>query len=112
MRICVLCAFLFFCGRIQAKLKLLARQAHPPALSISSCPAPPPAVHVNGWMFSLEAVVDARVSGVREIGWRCNNDGIDIVSSQNVMVENCFLRSADDAISVKGLDPGVSPSPT
>ena len=59
-------------------------------------------MHVNGWMFELESVVGARVSGVREIGWRCNNDGIDIVSSQDVLVEDCFLRSADDAIAVKG----------
>ena len=108
---CVVCIFIFL--RSDPSQVEAARAAgSPPALSLSSCPAPPPAVHVNGWMFSLEAVVDARVSGVREIGWRCNNDGIDIVSSQNVMVENCFLRSADDAISVKGLDPGVSPSPT
>jgi hypothetical protein len=62
-------------------------------------------MHVNGWMFELESVVGARVSGIREIGWRCNNDGIDIVSSQDVVVEGCFIRSADDAIAVKGLNP-------
>jgi hypothetical protein len=39
-----------------------------------------------------------------QTGWRCNNDGIDIVSSQDIVVENCFIRSADDAIAVKGLD--------
>ena len=61
-------------------------------------------MHVNGWMFELESVKGARVSGIREIGWRCNNDGIDIVSSQDVVVEGCFIRSADDAIAVKGLN--------
>lgn len=41
--------------------------------------------------------------GIKEFGWRCNNDGIDIVSSQDVIVENVFIRSADDAIAVKGV---------
>jgi polygalacturonase len=44
------------------------------------------------------------VSGLKELGWRCNNDGIDIVSSADVVVERCFIRSADDAIAIKGLD--------
>ena len=56
------------------------------------------------WMFKLESVTGALVSGIRKLGWRCNNDGIDIVSSQDVTVENCFIRSADDAIAVKGMD--------
>jgi polygalacturonase len=48
------------------------------------------------------------VIGIRELGWRCNNDGVDIVSSQDVVVEGCFIRSADDAIAVKGLVPAVN----
>lgn len=58
-------------------------------------------MHVNGWMLKLESVVGAHVSGTREIGWRCNNDGVDVVSSHNVVVENAFIRSCDDAIAVK-----------
>jgi hypothetical protein len=62
-------------------------------------------MHVTSWMVRLQGVSNARVRGIRELGWRCNNDGVDIVSSQGVVVEGCFIRSADDAIAVKGLDP-------
>lgn len=65
-------------------------------------------MHVTSWMLVLESVVGARVSGIRELGWRCNNDGIDIVSSQDVLVEGCFIRSADDAIAVKGMVPTMA----
>lgn len=65
-------------------------------------------MHVTSWMLVLNSVVGARVIGIRELGWRCNNDGVDIVSSQDVVVEGCFIRSADDAIAVKGLVPAVN----
>jgi polygalacturonase len=61
-------------------------------------------MHVSSWMIHLESNVGVHVHGIKEFGWRCNNDGIDIVSSQDVLVENVFIRSADDAIAVKGLD--------
>ena len=32
-----------------------------------------------------------------------STDGIDIINSQDCTFENCFLRSADDAIAIKGL---------
>ena len=48
-------------------------------------------IHVNGWMFKLMSVVGARVRGIREIGWRCNNDGIDIVSSQVCVAPSCYV---------------------
>ena len=62
-------------------------------------------VHATSWLVRLVGVARARVRGIRELGWRCNNDGVDIVSSQDVVVERSFIRSADDAIAVKGLDP-------
>ena len=61
-------------------------------------------MHVTSWMVKLQGVRGAVVRGIKELGWRCNNDGVDIVSSQQVVVEECFIRSADDAIAVKGLD--------
>eukprot|EP01043_Picozoa_sp_COSAG02_P061478 COSAG02_NODE_8276_length_2634_cov_1.256016_3_plen_364_part_00 len=42
-------------------------------------------MHVTSWMLVLNSVIGARVNGIRELGWRCNNDGVDIVSSQDVV---------------------------
>lgn len=36
--------------------------------------------------------------------WRYNADGIDIVNPQNINIENSFIHSFDDTISVKGID--------
>ncbi|MFA6815007.1 MAG: glycosyl hydrolase family 28 protein [Lentisphaeria bacterium] len=33
--------------------------------------------------------------------WRYNSDGIDICTSENVLVQNCFVRSFDDCLVVR-----------
>ncbi len=44
-----------------------------------------------------------RISDIKEIGfWRYNSDGIDIINSQDVTVERCFVRSFDDSLVIKG----------
>ncbi|NOY82408.1 MAG: hypothetical protein GXP31_15520 [Kiritimatiellaeota bacterium] len=56
------------------------------------------------WCCSLFGCRDATISNVKLIGlWRYNADGIDICNSQNVTVRDCFVRSYDDAIVLKGL---------
>lgn len=35
------------------------------------------------------------------------NDGIDLSSTQNVLVEQSFIRSNDDAVAIKGRNPAV-----
>jgi hypothetical protein len=78
-------------------------------------------------MIYLKGVKDARISGIilrdpqewavrpqhcegveidnlKLIGfWRYNADGIDVVSSRNVTIRNCFVRAFDDNIVIKGL---------
>lgn len=43
------------------------------------------------------------IDNVKIIGqWRYNSDGIDICTSKNVTVRNCFVRSFDDCIVARG----------
>lgn len=45
------------------------------------------------------------ISTVKIIGcWRYNSDGIDMHNCEDVLIDNCFLRTFDDSICVKGFD--------
>jgi polygalacturonase len=48
---------------------------------------------------------DVTITNLKVIGlWRYNSDGIDICNSQHVLVQDCFVRSFDDSLVVKGYD--------
>ena len=48
---------------------------------------------------------DLEISNVKIIGsWRYNADGIDMHNCERVHVADCFVRTYDDAICVKGFD--------
>lgn len=45
------------------------------------------------------------ISNVKIIGcWRYNSDGIDMHNCEDVLIDNCFLRTFDDSICIKGFD--------
>ena len=45
------------------------------------------------------------ISGVKIIGcWRYNSDGIDMHNCEDVLIEDCFIRTFDDSVCVKGFD--------
>jgi hypothetical protein len=57
------------------------------------------------WCCSLFGCRQATIQNVKLIGlWRYNSDGIDICNSENVTVRDCFVRSYDDSLVVKGLN--------
>eukprot|EP00037_Helgoeca_nana_P015220 m.142361 g.142361 ORF g.142361 m.142361 type:complete len:508 (+) comp22918_c0_seq1:117-1640(+) len=65
-------------------------------------------VHSSSWNIRLQSLTDVVVRDANIIGWRCWNDGIDIVPSQRVLVERMFIRSDDDCIAIKGMDPTMN----
>ncbi len=51
------------------------------------------------------ACIDLTIRNIKIIGcWRFNSDGIDMHNCENVLIENCFIRTFDDCICVKGFD--------
>lgn len=53
------------------------------------------------WVNHLIYTDNATVRGVRVDSHYANNDGIDIDSSRNVIIENCHFRTGDDSIVIK-----------
>ena len=56
------------------------------------------------WTLAMFESKNVAIDNVKLIGhWRYNSDGIDIVNSQDVTVNNCFIRAFDDCIALKGV---------
>ena len=61
-------------------------------------------IEPTAWMVVLGACQDVVVRNLRELGAVGGTDGVDIVGSKRIRVENCFCRNGDDCIVVKSLD--------
>ncbi len=57
------------------------------------------------WVAGMFGSRDITIRNIKEICRRENSDGVDICNSQNVLVENSFLRNNDDEICVKTTSP-------
>ena len=60
-----------------------------------------------GWGLSFHQCVDMHLSQLdifNRAYW--NNDGIDLTDCKNVLIENCYVNSADDGICLKSYNPG------
>ncbi|GHT45045.1 hypothetical protein AGMMS49965_21660 [Bacteroidia bacterium] len=57
------------------------------------------------WTIPLTACENAEVRDVKIVGDADWDDGIDVVGSKNITVDNCFIRTKDDCVAVKsGVD--------
>ena len=57
------------------------------------------------WCVNLFGCYDVDINDIKVFGqWRYNTDGIDVVNCQNVFIENSFIHSFDDTITIKGID--------
>lgn len=58
------------------------------------------------WNLRISGCENVYIENVKIFGVDANNDGIDICGSRHVKVTNCFIRSTDDCLAVKGYDTG------
>ncbi|MBD3240065.1 MAG: hypothetical protein GF331_05725 [Chitinivibrionales bacterium] len=58
-------------------------------------------VGTPSWTIVLHRCRDCRISDVKQIGWLVGSDGVDVVASHDVLIENCCLRNNDDCVVVK-----------
>lgn len=56
------------------------------------------------WTMPIQSSDTIHVDNIKIIGWRGNSDGVDISNSRDVLVENCFMRTLDDAVVVKSFE--------
>lgn len=54
-----------------------------------------------GWTVVPVKTDDVLINNVKIVGWRDNDDGVDIVGCHNLTVSRSFLRTKDDCIAVK-----------
>lgn len=62
-------------------------------------------VNAPGRSLNITGCDHMEVDCISVYGYRENSDGIDIVSSMDVRVHDCFLRTGDDAAVVKAMMP-------
>ncbi len=57
------------------------------------------------WCVNVFRCTDVHIKDLHVFGqWRYNTDGIDVVNSKRIHIENSFVHSFDDTIVLKGLD--------
>ena len=60
-------------------------------------------VNVPAWTVGIFGCKGVEVDNAKLYGYRENSDGIDIVSTENVFIHDCFIRTGDDAVVVKAM---------
>lgn len=65
-------------------------------------------VRPPSWMLVLAACRGATVRNLKEIGEVVSSDGIDVLGSRDVLIEDCFLHNNDDCVVVKAFELGAN----
>lgn len=61
-------------------------------------------VQATNWNVFLKSASNVRIDRLKIVGWKIYNDGIDLSSSDDVVIADSFIRSDDDSVSIKGTD--------
>jgi hypothetical protein len=61
-------------------------------------------VDSKSWTVALSACNDIDIQDVKIVNRAPTDDGIDIVGSQNVRIDHCFIHTADDCVAIKAGD--------
>lgn len=61
-------------------------------------------INAPEWNLTSWYSQNVKIKDVIIFGYRQNSDGIEIVNSQDVVVEDCFARSGDDLFGVKSMN--------
>lgn len=57
------------------------------------------------WCLNVFHCENMKFDSVNVFGqWRYNTDGCDIVNSHDIYLNNCFIHSFDDTVSIKGIE--------
>jgi hypothetical protein len=60
-------------------------------------------IHPSMWMIVPTHCDGGHIHNVQQIGERLGTDGIDIVGSRNILIENCQQQNEDDCVVIKSL---------
>ena len=55
----------------------------------------------NAWAIQLQNTDNVLIDNLKIVSSRCNSDGISIQSSNNITIQNSFLRTWDDNVVIK-----------
>ncbi|MCL2128285.1 MAG: glycoside hydrolase family 28 protein, partial [Treponema sp.] len=55
----------------------------------------------NAWGIQLQNTSNVLIDNLKMVNSRCNSDGISIQSSDNITIQNSFLRTWDDSVVLK-----------
>jgi hypothetical protein len=65
-------------------------------------------IRPQAWMLVLAACTGATVRNLKQIGEVISSDGIDVLGSSDVLIEDCFLHNNDDCVVVKAFHLGAN----
>ena len=57
-----------------------------------------------GWCVTPQYCAHLAISDLKEICWRSNTDGIDVVGCSDCTIDHCYLRNWDDGVVLKSFN--------